>query len=95
MDEPYIAVKGLKVTADMVTIFDKKGYTIKITLPGNISILKFHATEEDCQKFQTNNTGFIEINLVGRCNENEWNGRVSPQIFMEDYEVVDSNKYYF
>ena len=93
MDEPYIAVKGLKVTADMVTIFDKKGYTIKITLPGNISILKFHATEEDCQKFQTNNTGFIEINLVGRCNENEWNGRVSPQIFMEDYEVVDSNKY--
>jgi hypothetical protein len=48
MDEPYIAVKGLKVTADMVTIFDKKGYTIKITLPGNISILKFHATEEDC-----------------------------------------------
>ena len=45
IDEPYIAIKNLKVTPDMVTIYDKRGYTIKITLPGNISLLKFHASE--------------------------------------------------
>ena len=95
IDEPYIAIKNLKVTPDMVTIYDKRGYTIKITLPGNISLLKFHASEQDCEILQTNNTGFIEINLVGRCNENEWNGFITPQVFIEDYQVIDSNKYYF
>ena len=82
LDEPYIAVRNLKITPDMVTIYDKKGYTIKISLPNNISLLKFHATEEDCEKFQTNNTGYIEVDIVGRCNENEWNGFVSPQILI-------------
>ena len=44
LDEPLIAIKGLKVTPNMVTIFDKKTYTIKIQIDNNISILKFNAT---------------------------------------------------
>jgi len=31
----------------MVTIYDKRGYTLKINL-GDIAILKFNATEKDC-----------------------------------------------
>lgn len=95
LDEPYVAIKNLKITPDMVTIYDKKGYTIKIQLPNKVSLLKFNATEYDCDTLQNYNTGFIELNIVGRCNENEWNGYVTPQIFIEDYEIVDSNKYYF
>ena len=95
LDEPFVAIKNLKITPEMVTIYDKRGYTIKITLDNGISILKFRATEEDCEKFQTNNTGYIEVDIVGRCNKNEWNGFVSPQIFMEDYQIVDGSKYYF
>ena len=95
LDEPYVAIKNLKITPDMVTIYDKKGYTIKIQLQNNISLLKFQATEEDCEKLQTNNTGFIEINIVGRCNQNQWLGNISPQIFIEQYQIIDSNKYYF
>lgn len=66
----------------MVTIYDKKGYTLKIKTNSGIDIIKFHATEEDCERFQTNNTGFIEVNIVGRCNQNDFNGFISPQIFM-------------
>lgn len=95
IDEPYVAIKNLKITSNMVTIYDKRGYTLKITLPNNITLLKFHATEQDCEIFQTNNTGYIEVNIVGRCNQNEWNGYITPQIFIQDYEVIDSNKYYF
>ena len=95
MDEPFIAIEGLKVKPDDVTIYDKRGYTIKIKTPSGVDIIKFRATEYDCQKLQTNNTGYIEINLVGRCSQNEWNGNISAQIFLEDYEIVDSNKYYF
>lgn len=95
IDEPFVAIKNLKVTPQMVTIYDKRGYTLKVQLSNNISLLKFHATEQDCEKFQINNTGFIEVNIIGRCNKNEWNGNISPQIFIQDYEIIDSNKYYF
>ena len=82
VDEPYVAIRNLKITPDMVTIYDKKGYTLKIQLFNRIALLKFNATEHDCEVFQTNNTGYIEVNIVGRCNENEWNGNITPQIFI-------------
>lgn len=95
VDEPFVAIKNLKITPQMVTIYNKRGYTLKIQLDNHISLLKFHATEEDCQHFQINNTGFIQVNIIGRCNKNQWNGNISPQIYIQDYEIVDSNKYYF
>lgn len=95
IDEPFIAIHNLKITPDMVTIYDKRGYTIKIKTPNGVDIIKFRATEQDCEIFQTNNTGFIEVDIIGRCSKNEWMGNISPQIFLEDYQVIDSNKYYF
>jgi hypothetical protein len=29
------------------------------------------------------------MEVVGRANLNSWGGRVTPQIFIEDYEVKD------
>lgn len=95
IDEPFIAVHSLKITPDMVTIYDKRGYTIKIKTPSGVDIIKFRATEEECEIFQTNNKGFIEVDIIGRCSKNEWMGNISPQIFLEDFQVIDSNKYYF
>jgi len=59
MDEPFVAIKGLKIKPQDVTIYDKRGYTIKINTPSGISLLKFRATEQDCETFQTNNQGYI------------------------------------
>ena len=95
MDEPYVAIQNLKVAADMVTIYNKKDITIKISLPNNISLMIFKAKESDVEKLQTNNTGYVELDIVGRCNANEWLGNITPQIFIEDYNIVNSSKYYF
>ena len=95
IDEALIAVEGLKVTPDMVTIYDKKTITIKITLPNGIAIMLFNASQEDCDKLQINNTGYVEINMVCKCNENEWLGNITAQLFCEEYEIVDNNKYFF
>ena len=95
MDEPFIAIKGLKVKPEDVAIYDKRGYTIKIKTPSGVDIIKFRASEYDCQTLQINNSGFVELNVVGRCNRNDYNGFISPQIFIQDYEVVDSSKYFF
>ena len=96
MDEPYIAIVNIKVTSDMVTIYRKTNNTLKITLPQtNISLMKFDASDEECDLLQTNNHGYVEIDVVGRCNKNEWNGNISPQIFIEDYQVKNRSEYFF
>lgn len=95
LDEALVAIEDLKISADMVTVYNKKDITIKISLPNNISLMIFRAKENDVEKLQTNNSGFVELNIVGKCNANEWMGNVTPQIFITDYEIIDSNKYYF
>ena len=95
IDEALIAINGLKVTKDMVTVYRKKDNTLKITLNNGISIMKFGASDELCEKLTDNNSGFVEMDICGKCNANEWNGVVTPQIFIEDYNIIDSNKYYF
>jgi hypothetical protein len=32
----------------------------------------------------------MKIEVVGRANLNEWGGKVTPQIFIEDIEVKDN-----
>lgn len=94
IDEPYIAIEGLKVTSSMLTLMspDKKP-TLKISLNNGVSIIKFKSSEEEYMELS--NEGYVEINLVGRCNKNEWLGNITPQIIVEEYEVVGKQKYYF
>lgn len=93
VDEPYVAIEHLKITKDMVTIYAKSTNTLKIILPNKVSLMKFNVSEEECNKFQTD--GFIELNVVGRCNINEYNGWINAQVMIEDYEIIDSAKYFF
>lgn len=95
IDEALVAVTGLKVTKEMVDVYRKSTNTIKISLSNGISIMKFNADEELCSKLTDNNTGFVELDIVGKCNQNEFRGLITPQIFIEDYNIIDSNKYYF
>lgn len=72
---------------------EKNKPTLKITLPNKISLIKFGSSEEEYYNLLTE--GYIQLNVVGRCNANEWNGRVTPQMLIEDYEIVGMNKYNF
>ena len=92
--ESKVGIKNLKITADMITLKSPdKNPTICITLE-DCEIIKFGSSQEEYEKLKSEN-GFITINLVGTCGKNEWNGRVTPQIMLEDYEIVNSSKYYF
>ena len=94
VEEALIAIKNLKVTKDMVLLMSPdKSPTLKITLPNKISIIKFGSSQEEYEKFI--NDGYVEVDIIGKCNKNEWNGFINPQILIEDYEIIDSCKYYF
>lgn len=72
-----IAIEDLKITADMVTVYTKRGNTIKITLPNNINIMMFNATDDAINKLQTSNSGYVTLDIIGTCSLNEWNCNVT------------------
>ena len=94
IDEAMVAIESLKVSSDMVNIYVKKDKTLKITLPSRVSIMLFHAPDDICDLLQ-NISGYVELNIVGTCNANVWNGWTTPQVFIENYEIVGQNKYCF
>ena len=94
IDEPFICIQHLKVTSDMVTVYVKKNNTLKITTPQGISLIKFKATDEECYMLQ-NTSGYYELNIIGRAHQNEWMGNVTPQIFIQDYQIIDRGNFVF
>lgn len=95
MPEAYIAVEDLKISKDMVTVYTTKGNTLKITLPNKVSIIKFNATDEECDMLQNQTGAYVSVNIVGKCNQNCWNNNITPQIFIEDWEITGQGKYLF
>lgn len=91
LEEPQIVIKNIKVNETNVKIL--KGNTLKITLPDNISMIKFRATDEECEELTS--SGYVIINVVGTCQINEWNGNEFPQIKIDDYEIVKRAIYDF
>lgn len=94
VDEPFIALENVRVAANNVVLMSAdRNPTLKITLPNGTSLIKFKSSQEEFERLQS--TGFFTLNVVGRCERNIWNGRVTPQIIIEDYEVISEVKYYF
>lgn len=94
VEESFVAINGLKVTADMVTVYVKKNNTLKITLPNRLSIMLFDAPDDLCEKLQ-NTQGYMEMDIIGKPNKNEYNSWVSPQIFIEEYAITGESRYNF
>lgn len=96
VEEPLIAIEKLKITKNMITLLSPdKNPTLRITLPNKINIMKFKSSVDEYESLSPADEGYIEINLVGSCNKNVWNGNISAQIFMTDYQIVNQVDYYF
>jgi hypothetical protein len=71
MNEALVAIENLKITKSMITVYKKSGNTLKITLPNNISIMKFLATDEECYELENFEGEYLALNIVGKSNKNE------------------------
>ena len=91
-DEALVAIQGLQITSDMITMMASN--TVKITLPNNVSLIKFRMPDEEYNRL-ISDKGYVEINAVGTCNINEWNGNRFAQILLQDYEIVGECAYVF
>lgn len=84
--EPMIHISDINITMNDVQVMGKNKDTVKFEKFG-IAYMKFHAKDliEELNKYNN-----MKIEVVGRANLNEWGGKVTPQIFIEDIEVKDN-----
>lgn len=87
VEESLILIKDLKVTYGSKTLMSKdKNPTLKFVI-NNISYIKFKSGEDEFNRIAPNEFTSTIIDVIGKCNINEYNGSVTAQIIIEDYEV--------
>ena len=94
VEEANVGISSLAVSADMVTVYKKKDNTLKITLPNKVVLIMFSAPDDLCEKL-SNTKGTVNLDIVGECVANEFNGWITPQIKIKEYEIVGESRFNF
>lgn len=96
VNEALVVVERLKVTKDMLTLMakGKASQAIKISLPNGVACVKFKAKDEEYESLLSDQ-GCVIITIVGTCEVNEYYNSITPQIIIQDYEIIDRMDYYF
>ena len=68
MDEAMVAVKDIKISKELVVVYRKTSNTLKITLPNKVSLMKFNATDEECEMLENQTGAYIQMDIVGKCH---------------------------
>ena len=62
------------------------------------NIFKFNWGGVDCVKFfakeliaEIEGMSSFTITILGRASVNNWQGRITPQFMIEDYEIIDNS----
>lgn len=83
--ESKIVLEDIYLDPSMITLMgvDKGRPTLKIHV-GGVDVIKFKSSEEEYEKFCQED---MVLTAVCKCQVNEWNGNISPQLIIEDYEL--------
>ena len=84
---PMIHIKDINFSLGDIQVMGKNKDTVKIEKFG-ISYMKFHA-KDFIEELRQHNQ--IKMDIVGKMNVNEYFGNVTPQIFIESYQIVDGS----
>ena len=95
IDEPYVAIEDIKISKNNIALMglEKGKPTLRITLPNKTTLIKFKSSQEEYDSLCASEC--VTINVVGKCEANEYGGTTTPQIFIEDYEITQQLSYYF
>ena len=85
--EAKIYISDINLVQNDIQVIGAKSDTLKFEKNG-ITYIKFKATDmiEELRQH-----GDIKLNVIGKANINNWMGRKTPQIMIEDYEVKDNS----
>ena len=84
--EPLIYIKDINLPASEVQIIGKNKDTLKFSING-ITYIKFFAKD---MIEQVRILGELHFEIIGKANVNEFMGKITPQIMIENYEVRET-----
>lgn len=85
LPEPYVAIRDIPLESVQLLSPDKHP-TLKIHLSNGVDIMKFKSSYEEYEQFIKPN---MYLTAVCRCAKNEWNGRVTAQLIIEDFYISE------
>lgn len=89
IDSPAFYIETT-IESKNISIFRKSTTTIKLSF-GELSCLKFFANEQEANEFE--NISKVKIGLiVGELGVNEYNGVLTPQCIIKDYEIIEDEE---
>ena len=95
VEEPIIAIKDIKLNKNNLFLLSPNAHpTLKIVLPNKVNLMKFKSSREEYENLYSED-GCVIIDIIGKCNANEWEGNITPQLIIEDYEIIARQNYYF
>lgn len=86
IQEPLIYIQNVKVPVNCVNILGEKKTTIKIETE-EVDFIKFKTNEETYSNM-VDWKDEVTLNIIGRASINEFNGQMTGQIMVEDWEVI-------
>ena len=95
VEEALVVIKGIRITANNLHLMAKdRNPTLKIDLKDNIKAIKFKSGEEEYNNLYTEQ-GCVVIDILCKCEINEYCGNINPQLIIQDYEIVSHQDYFF
>jgi len=87
IQEPLIYIDNVKVSTQDVKLIGEKKNTIKIETD-EVDFIKFKSNEEHYNNMVDWKDEVI-LNIIGRASINEYNGKLTGQIFVDEWEVIE------
>lgn len=95
VEEALVVIKGIRITANNLHLMAKdRNPTLKIDLKDNIKAIKFKSGEKEYNNLYTEQ-GCVVIDILCKCEINEYCGNINPQLIIQDYEIVSHQDYFF
>lgn len=88
LDKPKFYIYNITVNSKDIKLMGKKQDTLKIILD-KYEIMFFKLSTNQIEQFQIGLNKSLNINLIGTLNINEWRGKKTNQIYVEDFEVTE------
>lgn len=87
VDEPLVALIDIPIgSLNIELLSPDRNPTLKMSVKNSaLSFIKFKSSQEEVESVRSAET----IMIIGKCEKNEYNGEVKPQIIVEDYELSD------
>lgn len=90
--EALVYISNIKVSRNDINFMGKDNSTIKFVYNDEITFIKFRIGENDpIYKWLNdweNDDDFIFINVIGKVGLNNYKGILTPQVIIEDYQVI-------